>query len=85
MDEELRWTLERIEQRLAELAKAVDPLRQTVGAPVDPMIPLKVAAGRSGFSCECVRLWVVQKIVRGCKRGGRWFVDWEDLNAHLRR
>ena len=39
-------------------------------------VPLKVAAGRTGFSPETIRLWAVRQLIQAQLRGGRWFIHW---------
>jgi hypothetical protein len=70
------------EQRDAALAA----LRTTIAAntPTDELVPLKVAAGHTQFSAETIRLWASKQLIKGERRGGRWFVDRQSLAERIR-
>jgi hypothetical protein len=72
------------EQRDAALAA----LRTTIAGntPIDDLlVPLKVAAGRTQFSAETIRLWALKRLIKSERRGGRWFVNPRSLAERIRR
>ena len=83
MDDELRRTLERIENLHIHMAREIEALRRTIGDDPD-LIPLKVAAADTRFNMETVRQWLIRGVVAGRRIGGRWFVSRRALHEYLR-
>jgi hypothetical protein len=81
-DNALRQALERIERRNAEQAKEIAALREKFGA-ID-LTPLKLAAARSPYTYESLRLWAIKGVIKARRIGGKWFVDRRALEEHLR-
>lgn len=84
--DELLAVLARLERQRNEFAQTIESLRQTVNDGDPPnFIPLKAAAGRTRYSVETVRQWVVRGIVIGKRVGGRWLVELGSLEAYVRQ
>ena len=79
---ELSSVILRLEQLLEDLKIATEGRR--VSKPQPSMVPLKQAAGQTGFSPETIRLWILRGLVKAERRGGRWFVDTLSLADRIR-
>jgi len=76
---QLLAAISRLENLLADLRIAT----QTSDAQ-QSMVPLKQAAGETGFNPETIRLWVSRGLIKGERHGGRWFVDPQSLAERIR-
>ena len=52
-------------------------------APPQTWLPLKAAAADVAVEYENVRYWCEQGVIVAEKRGGRWFVRMDSLQAHV--
>jgi hypothetical protein len=53
------------------------------GAPPKVWLPLKAAASDAGADYENARYWCEHGVIVAEKRGGRWFVRMDSLQAHV--